>query len=134
MESSRVYGFVTLDRHGRLFEVSPSATGIANELKRGGLARYYLGYHNFHQIFWGLFIGSSLGTFVYSFAQLLPTWYPDSTLGRFKQWILSNPVSTWVQLRDGWDIWPDAGRESEWIRWRQEWEKKHVATAKLKTK
>ncbi|TEB30887.1 hypothetical protein FA13DRAFT_1733297 [Coprinellus micaceus] len=95
--------------------------------------RYYLGYHNFHQIFWGLFIGSSLGAFVYSFAQLLPTQYPNSVLGRLKRWILSNSTSTWVQLRDGWDIWADAGRESEWLRWRNEWEKKH-AVSKVKTR
>lgn len=88
-------------------------------------SRYYLGYHNLHQIFWGLVIGSSLGAFVYTFAQLLPTWYPQSLLGQFKAWLISNPVSTWVQLRDGWDVWADGGREGDWIRWKQEWDKRH---------
>jgi dolichyldiphosphatase len=31
-------------------------------------------------------------------------------------------VSTWLQIRDGWAVWPDAGREGEWVRWRRRWE------------
>jgi len=30
-------------------------------------------------------------------------------------------VATWLQIRDGWDIWSDGGRDDEWVRWRREW-------------
>lgn len=92
-------------------------------------SRYSLGYHNLHQIFWGLVIGSLLGAFVYICAQLLPTMYPHSVLGQIKAWIISNPLSTWFQLRDGWDVYPDGGREGDWIRWRRDWEAKHLVRA-----
>ncbi|KAF8704507.1 hypothetical protein AX14_013928 [Amanita brunnescens Koide BX004] len=85
-------------------------------------SRYYLGYHNEYQILGGLAIGATFGAFVYTFAELLPTRRPHSLLGRFKTFLLINPVSTWLQLRDGWAVWPDGGREDEWVRWRIRWD------------
>ena len=84
--------------------------------------RYYLGYHNARQIIWGLSIGSFLGVALYVVSELIPRCWPSSYLGRTKIWLLSNPVSTWLEIRDGWAVWPDAGRESEWVRWRMRWE------------
>ncbi|KAF8635034.1 hypothetical protein AX15_000572 [Amanita polypyramis BW_CC] len=85
-------------------------------------SRYHLGYHNEHQIFWGLAIGAFTGLSVYVLAQLIPTRLPHSPLGQFKVFLLTNPVSTWFQLRDGWGVWPDGGREDEWVRWRIRWD------------
>ncbi|EDR10632.1 uncharacterized protein LACBIDRAFT_317313 [Laccaria bicolor S238N-H82] len=85
-------------------------------------SRYYLGYHNARQIIWGLSIGSFLGLALYVVSELVPRCWPSSYLGRTKIWLLSNPVSTWLEIRDGWAVWPDAGRESEWVRWRKRWE------------
>ncbi|KAF5362277.1 hypothetical protein D9756_002389 [Leucocoprinus leucothites] len=85
-------------------------------------SRYYLGYHNWHQIAWGSGIGCLLGFSFYLIVELLPTRYPLSFLGRTKYLMLSNSISTWLQIRDGWAVWPDGGREGEWLRWRAEWE------------
>jgi hypothetical protein len=52
-----------------------------------------------------------------------PNWFrrddPRAFLGRIRTWILTNEVSTWFRLRDGWLIWDDAGRELEWQAWRR---------------
>ncbi|KAF8634562.1 hypothetical protein AX17_004152 [Amanita inopinata Kibby_2008] len=85
-------------------------------------SRYYLGYHNEYQILWGLAIGVMLGVSVYVLAELIPTRRPLSILGRIKTFIVTNPLSTWIQIRDGWAIWGDGGREEEWTRWRLRWE------------
>ncbi|PFH50259.1 hypothetical protein AMATHDRAFT_61461 [Amanita thiersii Skay4041] len=90
----------------------------------GGVAysRYYLGYHSVSQVLWGLGIGVGLGTTAYTLVELIPTRWPMSALGQFKAFLLTNPVSTWCQLRDGWAVWEDGGREDEWVRWRIRWE------------
>ncbi|KAM6497166.1 hypothetical protein JOM56_007639 [Amanita muscaria] len=85
-------------------------------------SRYYLEYHNEHQILWGLAIGAAVGVALYVFAELVPTRRPLSMLGQFKTFLLINPVSTWFQLRDGWAVWSDGGHEEEWVRWRIRWE------------
>ncbi|KAH9479346.1 Putative dolichyldiphosphatase [Psilocybe cubensis] len=85
-------------------------------------SRYYLGYHSAHQIIWGLAIGFVLGSTVYILSEAIPTRYPNSWLGRLKASILDNPIVVWLQIRDGWAIWADGGREGEWVRWRREWE------------
>ncbi|PPQ74336.1 hypothetical protein CVT24_000690 [Panaeolus cyanescens] len=87
-------------------------------------SRYYLGYHTPLQIVWGLVIGAVLGISLYILAILIPQRAPDSVLGQIKTFILDNPVSVWFQLRDGWSIWEDGGRDGEWRRWRAEWEKR----------
>lgn len=85
--------------------------------------RHYLQYHNWYQILWGLGIGSSLGFSLYLVCEFIPTRYPASLLSQVKFFALDNPVSTWLQIRDGWAVWSDGGREAEWLRWRAEWEK-----------
>ncbi|EKM81804.1 hypothetical protein AGABI1DRAFT_112044 [Agaricus bisporus var. burnettii JB137-S8] len=98
-------------------------------------SRHYLEYHNWHQISWGLGTGSSLGFSIYLACELIPTKYPTSFLSQVKLFVLENPVSTWLQIRDGWAIWSDGGREVEWQRWRAEWEKqKKVGQLKTGTK
>lgn len=89
-------------------------------------SRYYLGYHNANQILWGIAIGLLLGFSLYTLMELLPRRWPRSTFGSTKRFLISNPVSSWLQIRDGWAIWADGGREGEWIRWKTEWEKQHI--------
>jgi len=50
-----------------------------------------------------------------------------------KKAILNNPVSIFLQIRDGWSIWADGGRSEEWQRWRHEWEKLETVEPKVKT-
>jgi len=90
-------------------------------------SRYYLGYHNVNQILWGIGIGAALGVSVYIMAELIPQRQPTSLLGNIKRGLLSNPLCTWLQIRDGWAIWSDGGREDEWRRWKIEWEKQWAA-------
>ena len=86
------------------------------------LCSYYLGYHNANQIVWGLIIGTGLGIPLYLLAEVIPDRYPTSVLGRVKIMLLDHPVIVWLQIRDGWSIWTDGGREGEWLRWRTQWE------------
>ncbi|KAF9530374.1 PAP2-domain-containing protein [Crepidotus variabilis] len=86
-------------------------------------SRYYLGYHNAYQIFWGLGIGATFGALLYLLSTAIPTWYPNSILGRFKIALITHPIFTWMQVRDGWAVWADGGRDEEWKRWRRKWEK-----------
>ncbi|PPQ91884.1 hypothetical protein CVT25_000759 [Psilocybe cyanescens] len=97
-------------------------------------SRYYLGYHSAHQIFWGQAIGTALGLSVYVLSEAIPTRYPNSSLGRLKTWLLNNPVVIWLQIRDGWAVWADGGREGEWLRWRREWEAQGKKANKAKTR
>jgi len=71
-------------------------------------------------------IGAALGPFLYICAELIPRRRPASVLGSVKRGLLTNFVSTWLQIRDGWALWPDGGRESEWMRWRKEWEERQT--------
>ncbi|KAJ7576986.1 hypothetical protein C8J56DRAFT_972062 [Mycena floridula] len=86
-------------------------------------SRYHLEYHTPHQILWGFGIGAVLGIALYTLAELIPQRRPNSILGQVKAFLLANPLSTWLQIRDGWAIWADGGRETEWQRWRAEWNK-----------
>jgi dolichyldiphosphatase len=45
---------------------------------------------------------------------------------------LDHPIIVWLQIRDGWAIWEDGGREDEWLRWRAEWEARKNAVQKQK--
>ncbi|KAJ7224141.1 hypothetical protein GGX14DRAFT_648651 [Mycena pura] len=96
-------------------------------------SRYYLRYHSILQILWGLAIGMALGITVYAFCELIPRRRPNSIFGALKSYIVENPLSTWLQIRDGWGIWADGGREDEWLRWRKEWDKQRNANARIKT-
>jgi hypothetical protein len=81
--------------------------------------RYALGYHSASQVLWGVGIGIIFGTVFYALTEFIPTRRPKSFLGTIRTWILTNEVSTWFRVRDGWLIWDDAGRETEWQRWRR---------------
>jgi len=87
----------------------------------GGVAysRYALGYHTAPQVLWGIGIGIAFGAVFYTLAELIPTRCPKSVLGRIRTWILTNGVSTWFRIRDGWLVWDDAGHEVEWQEWRR---------------
>ncbi|KAH8833052.1 hypothetical protein DL96DRAFT_1584481 [Flagelloscypha sp. PMI_526] len=97
-------------------------------------SRYHLGYHAPHQIYWGLGIGIMLGTSLYFVAELLPSWYPKSLLGQLKKFAVTNPISTWCQIRDGWALWADGGRHSEWLHWKQGWTEQQRLLETGKTK
>jgi dolichyldiphosphatase len=51
--------------------------------------------------------------------------------GRAKRQFMNHPIITWLEIRDGWVIWPDGGRADEWQRWRVEWEKHEIDKKKL---
>ncbi|KAF8645059.1 hypothetical protein AX16_008117 [Volvariella volvacea WC 439] len=84
-------------------------------------SRYHLNYHTPFQIICGLLIGIFLGIFTYTFSFLLPAKYPSSPLGQVHRWLVRNPVSRWIGIRDGWSVWGDAGSEEEWKRWEEKW-------------
>ncbi|KAJ7066502.1 hypothetical protein C8F01DRAFT_1123489 [Mycena amicta] len=93
-------------------------------------SRYHLQYHSVAQILWGLGIGAALGATTYVFGELIPRRRPNSLFGAIKAFLLRNPVSTWLQIRDGWDVWADGGREVEWRNWRAEWERQRMQKQK----
>ncbi|KAL1726222.1 hypothetical protein EV714DRAFT_219747 [Schizophyllum commune] len=111
-------GSAALDKAFRLFVYA----AIAFVSGAVAYSRYYLRYHSARQVLWGFSIGVALGTALYALAVHIPRRRPKSILGRFKTWLIANPVSTWCQMRDGWAVWPDAGRETEWKRWREQWQ------------
>ena len=45
--------------------------------------------------------------------------------------LLDHPIIVWLQIRDGWAIWVDGGREDEWMRWRGLWEAKKNITKNI---
>ncbi|KAG0709437.1 hypothetical protein DFH29DRAFT_230685 [Suillus ampliporus] len=96
-------------------------------------SRLNLLYHTSHQVRWGLGIGIALGVTHYVVTELLPAKYPVSIFGRTRSAIVNHPISVWLQLRDGWAVWADGGRESEWMQWRTEWLKQHARLAERKT-
>ncbi|EGO22467.1 hypothetical protein SERLADRAFT_362704 [Serpula lacrymans var. lacrymans S7.9] len=93
-------------------------------------SRLHLRYHTPHQVIWGFGIGVVAGIVHYIVTELLPAQRPQSVYGQARRALLANPVSTWLQIRDGWALWPDGGRELEWKQWRAEWNKRSDSTAK----
>ncbi|KAI0321896.1 PAP2-domain-containing protein [Amylostereum chailletii] len=87
-------------------------------------SRYYLSYHSIAQVLWGVSIGLVFGGAYYLVTELIPMRHPKSMLGRGRVFLLSNPVSTWLRIRDGWDVWADSGTEEHWQLWRKEWERR----------
>jgi dolichyldiphosphatase len=96
------------------------------------IRRFYLLYHTSTQVLAGAGIGVLFGTAYYTFVELLPARYPTSPLGQLRAWLVGNPLSTWIRLRDGWGVWADGGNEEEWKLWRGEWERQRSALAKRK--
>ncbi|KAJ3866852.1 PAP2-domain-containing protein [Lentinula novae-zelandiae] len=91
-------------------------------------SRYHLQYHTPYQILWGYGIGVVSGAVCYGCFELIPRIRPKSFLGQFKMFLVSNPVSTWLQIRDGWAIWSDGGREGDWKSWKAEWDKQRITS------
>lgn len=87
-------------------------------------SRYYLSYHTAHQVMWGVVIGILFGSSYYVTIELIPARSPDSVLGRARAAVLSNPLCTWFRVRDGWAVWEDGGNEAQWLRWRDEWDRR----------
>ncbi|KZT07304.1 PAP2-domain-containing protein [Laetiporus sulphureus 93-53] len=85
-------------------------------------SRYYLSYHTPHQVIWGSLIGALFGVIYYALVEYIPTRKPSSIMGKARIALLSNPVCTWLRIRDGWSVWSDGGMEVQWHRWREEWD------------
>ncbi|KAJ3735004.1 PAP2-domain-containing protein [Lentinula guzmanii] len=96
-------------------------------------SRYHLQYHTPYQILWGYGIGVVCGAACYGCFELIPRLRPNSPLGQLKAFLVSNPISTWLQIRDGWAIWPDGGREGDWKRWKAEWDRQRVASTEKRS-
>lgn len=86
-------------------------------------SRYHLTYHTVDQVLWGCLIGVAIGCVTYASCEYIPNNYPHTFLGKFRRGLLNSSILQWFRLRDGWSIWGDAGRESEWQKWRSEWER-----------
>ncbi|KAF7324706.1 acidPPc domain-containing protein [Mycena kentingensis (nom. inval.)] len=119
-------GYEILDGAWRLFIYSALFAWAAVV----ACSRYYLLYHSIPQILWGLGIGAALGAATYICGELIPRTRRKSYLGMLKLFLLRNPVSEWLEIRDGWEVWADGGREAEWVRWRDEWEKRALVDQK----
>ncbi|KAL4062580.1 hypothetical protein J3A83DRAFT_4310390 [Scleroderma citrinum] len=90
-------------------------------------SRLNLLYHTPHQVAWGLGIGVGLGTVHYIFTELIPYRWPLSIFGRVRTTVLAHPVVGWMQIRDGWAVWPDGGREGEWKRWKDKYDERQAS-------
>ena len=75
----------------------------------------------------GFSIGVAFGAVYYLLVEFVPTRFPKSLLGRLRTALLTNPLSTWFRLRDGWAVWSDAGVEAQYLAWRKEWDRKRLA-------
>ncbi|KAF8892219.1 hypothetical protein BD779DRAFT_1784405 [Infundibulicybe gibba] len=77
-------------------------------------------------VLYGYAIGVFLGVLLYTVSELLPARRPTSIFGQTRTFLVGNPLSTWLRIRDGWAVWDDGGREAEWIRWKDTWERKQM--------
>lgn len=87
-------------------------------------SRLHLTYHNETQILWGVGVGIAFGALTYRAVELVPRKYPNSLLGQLRVFLVGNPVSTWLEIKDGWAVHEDGGRATEWRAWRIQWERK----------
>jgi dolichyldiphosphatase len=117
-------GYLFLDQAFRaLVYLAVTAWGLSV-----AYSRYRLQYHTPHQILWGYGIGVICGAVCYTAFELIPRRRPNSVFGKLKTFLVSNPVSTWIQIRDGWAVWADGGREEDWKRWKKEWETRRAGS------
>jgi len=127
METRTLLGVGGVGGRCSLFKVCCCPCSIFHEIKTTRpLSRFHLQYHTPRQILWGLLIGIALGISLYVVTELAPSRRPNSVYARTRIFLVENKVSTWLQIRDGWAIWADGGREDEWIRWRAEWDKRRI--------
>ncbi|KAH9967185.1 PAP2-domain-containing protein [Russula dissimulans] len=87
-------------------------------------SRYHLSYHSVSQILWGSSIGITFGSSFYLVTELIPARRPNSLFGKAQSSLLTNPISTWLRIRDGWAVWPDGGLEDQWHLWNREWRRR----------
>lgn len=116
-------GNALLDRSFRLLVYA----GITSWVVLVAYSRLNLLYHTPHQVAWGLAIGALLGTIHYIFTEHLPYRRPLSVFGRVRAAVLNHPFTNWIQVRDGWAIWPDGGREIEWQRWKDMYQQRQAS-------
>jgi len=128
--------FLILHLHFK-HKFEPSGSRIVNQASQASVymaiiawaitvaySRHHLSYHSVSQILWGASIGISFGLSFYTLTELIPTQRPNSLLGKARAFLLMNPLSTWLRIRDGWAVWPDSGIEDQWQLWQREWSKR----------
>lgn len=78
-----------------------------------GYSRYRLHYHSAPQVLAGLTVGGIVGAVHAVITEVVPLWYPTSTLGRFR----SRLAKTWEAWPiEGWGGWGAGGRETgKWL-------------------
>lgn len=86
--------------------------------------RYYLSYHSVSQILWGMSLGITFSIGFYLVSELIPTRRPNSFLGIVRTSLLTNRISVWLRIRDGWAVWSDGGWENQWGLWDREWRRR----------
>ncbi|KAG6331891.1 hypothetical protein ID866_7197 [Astraeus odoratus] len=126
----RVYSNHFMGGTGGVLEVVMSTDLSSRELTRF-YRRLHLLYHTSHQVIWGLGIGVFLGTVHYVVTELLPYQWPLSPFGRARTSLLTNPIVDWMQIRDGWAIWPDGGREVEWKHWKDKYNERQSTRRRI---
>jgi len=119
-------GFWVIDQAWRMIIY----LGLATWAGTVAYSRLYLSYHTSHQIIWGFLIGIGFGTSFYIATELIPRNRPLSILGQIRSFELSNPISEWFRVRDGWMVWRDGGREEDWKRWKLAVDKKRAMDSK----
>ncbi|KAI6041331.1 hypothetical protein EDC04DRAFT_2867323 [Pisolithus marmoratus] len=122
-------GNVLLDRSFRLLLYAVITSWVALV----AYSRLSLLYHTPRQVAWGLTIGALLGTVHYIVTELLPYRRPHSVFSRVRTAVLRHPLMQWAQVRDGWAIWPDGGREIEWKHWKEMYEQHQTSFHQKRT-
>ncbi|KAG9025834.1 hypothetical protein FRB95_009686 [Tulasnella sp. JGI-2019a] len=95
-------------------------------------SRIFLHYHTPIQVVGGLAVGSLFGALWYLLVEFIPLQRPQSLLGQLRRTILDSSVAQWIRLRDGWAVYTDGGHEAEWVRWREEWNRRKNVGLKVK--
>lgn len=81
-------------------------------------SRHHLVYHTPAQIYVGSSVGLLTGTVYYLLTEYLPrTFAPNSTPGKLRRWVYTNPVSRALRLRDSWSVWSEGADEAVYTQW-----------------